>query len=107
MLHHALCVTDDGPAVAAALATISPALLTTLLGEGAAATIEIAPLPAALNGRLTPATTAISFAVDDLDARLAGCRAAGLDVTVAVGEGGLSYAVVTVAGLEFELVRFG
>jgi hypothetical protein len=107
MFHHALCVTDDGPAVAAALATISPGLLTTLLGEGAAAMIEIASLPAELNGRLTPATTAISFAVDDLDARVASCRAAGLDVTVAVGEGDLSYAVVTVAGVEFELVRFG
>jgi hypothetical protein len=107
MYHQALCVTDDGPGVATALATISPALVTALLGESAAGVIEIAPLPAELNGRLTPATTAISFAVDDLDERVAACRAAGLDVTVAVGEGNLSYAVVTVAGVEFELVRFG
>jgi hypothetical protein len=36
---------------------------------------------------------------------VAACRAAGLDVTV--GAGHLPHAVVTVAGLEFELVRFG
>ena len=106
MYHHALCVTDDGPGVAAALATIGPTVLTALLGEGAAGMIEIAPLPSELNGRLTPATTAISFAVDDLDERVAACRAAGLDVTVAVGGGDLSYAVVTVAGVDFELVEF-
>ena len=106
MYHHALCVTDDGPAVAAALATISPALISTLLGADSAGTIEIAPLPEELQGRLIPGTTAISFAVADLDERVAACRAAGLAVTVAIG-GELDYAVVTVAGLEFELVRFG
>lgn len=104
MVHHALCVTDDGPAVAAALATISPELVTALLGERARGMIEIAPLPTELNGRLTPATTAISFAVDDLDEHVAACRAAGLAVTVAV-DGRLSYAMVTLAGLEFELVE--
>ena len=105
MIHHALCVTDDQPAVTAALAMISPAVMRALLGEGATATIEIAPLPAELEGRLTPGTTSISFAVDDLGARVAACRAAGLDVTV--GASDLPHAVVTVAGLEFELVRFG
>lgn len=107
MFHHALCVTDDGPAVAAALAAISPSVVTSLLGEGAAGLVEVAPLPDELNGRLTPTTTAITFAVDDLDERVAACRAAGLDVTVAVGGGDLPYAVVVVAGLEFELVQFG
>jgi hypothetical protein len=117
--HHALCVTDDRPGVAAALAMVlgvapesgelswtagSPALISTLLGTRAAGTIELAPLPDELNGRLTPATTAISFAVDDLDERVADCRAAGLAVTVVPGE--VAYAVVTVVGLEFELVRF-
>ena len=105
MFHHALCVTDDEPAVSAALATIGPAVLRALLGEGASAAIEIAPLPAELNGRLIPGTTAISFAVDCLDERVAACRAAGLAVTVVPG--GLPYAVVTVAGVEFELVQFG
>lgn len=105
MIHHALCVTDDQPAVTAALATISPAVMRALLGEGATAAIEIAPLPAELEGRLTPGTTSISFAVDDLGARVAACRAEGLDVTV--GAGDLPHAVVTVAGLDFELVRFG
>jgi hypothetical protein len=106
MFHHALCVTDDGPATAAALASISPALITAVLGESAAGMIEIAPLPAELNGRLAPGTTAISFSVDNLDERVRACRAAGLDVSVAVGGGGLAYAVVTVAGLDFELVEF-
>ena len=101
MLHQALCVTDDSPAVAAALASISPALVTALLGEGATAEIEIAPFPDGLCG-----TTGISLAVDDLEARVAACRAAGLEVTVCVGGGGLTYAVVTVAGLDFELVEF-
>ena len=104
MIHHALCVTDDQPAVTAALAMISPAVMRALLGEGATASIEIAPLPEELNGRLDPATTAISFAVDDLDERVAACRAAGLEVTVVPGA--LPFAVVTVAGVEFELVEF-
>jgi hypothetical protein len=118
--HHALCVTDDQPAVAAALAMVlgvppesgdfswrpgSPALISTLLGPDSAGMIELAPLPGELQGRLNPGTTAISFAVDDLDERVAACRAAGLTVTVVPGE--LPFAVVTVAGVEFELVRFG
>ena len=104
-MHCALCVTDDVPAVTAALDMIvGSGLIDILLGPDSAATIEIAPLPEELNGRLTPATTAISFAVDDLDERVAACRAAGLAVTVVPGD--LAYAVVTVAGLEFELVRF-
>jgi hypothetical protein len=104
-MHCALCVTDDVPAVTAALAEIvGSGLMDTLLGPGATGTIEIAPLPQELHGRLALGTLAISFAVDDLDARVAACRAAGLDVTVAVGEGGLAYAVVVVAGVEFELV---
>jgi hypothetical protein len=100
MFHHALCVTDDGPAVSAALATISPAVMRALLGDDADGMIEITARPGV-------GTTAISFAVDNLDERVAACRAAGLDVTVAVGGGQLSYAVVAVAGLEFELVQFG
>ena len=104
-MHCALCVTDDVPGVESALAEIFGAgLIDALLGPGSTATVEVAPLPAELNGRLVPATTAISFAVDDLDERVAACRAAGLAVTVVPGD--LAYAVVTVAGLEFELVRF-
>jgi hypothetical protein len=42
--------------------------------------------------------------------RVAACRAAGFDVTVApeapAGRRDVSYAVVTVAGVEFELVHF-
>jgi hypothetical protein len=78
-----------------------------MLGTGAAGTIEVVPLPAELRGRVTPATTAISFAVDDLEARVAACRAADLAVSVGVGAGDLPYAVVAVAGLEFELVATG
>lgn len=106
MFHHALCVTDDEPAVAASLAAIEPAVFRAMLGDDAAAMVEIARLPAELDGRLVPGTTSISFAVDDLDERVAACRAAGLAVTVAVVSGDLSYAVVEVAGLEFELVQF-
>ena len=116
--HQALCVTDDERAVRSALRSVlglpagagelswepgSPALIGTLLGAASAGTIELEPLPAELNGRLVPGTTSISFAVDDLDERVAACRAAGLDVTVGIGD--LSFAVVTVAGLEFELVH--
>ena len=106
--HHALCVTDDEPAVAAALARVlgDRALVSALLGPDSDATVDVVALPAELNGRLVPGTTSISFAVDDLDERVAACRAMGLDVTVGVGSGDLPYAVVTVAGLEFELVRF-
>jgi hypothetical protein len=124
-VQHAICVTDDEEAVAARLRAIlglpaaagvlawqagCPALIGALLGAGSAGTIEVVRLPTELRGRLTPGTTAVSFAVDDLDERVAACRAAGLDVTVAphppAGAGGLSYAVVAVAGLEFELVEF-
>jgi|GEM_PF-2721495 len=120
-IQYALCVTDDEPAVSDRLRAVlglpgarpgplswesgSPALIGTILGPASAGTIEVEPLPAELRGRLTPGTTAISFAVDDLDERVAACRAAGLDVTVPLGgAAGLPYAVVTVAGLEFELV---
>lgn len=107
--HQALCVTDDESAVGAAVARVlgDRALIDALLGPGSEATIDVVPMPAELHGRLVPGTTSISFAVDDLEARIAACRAAGLDVSVGVGEGDLGYAVVTVAGLEFELVRFG
>lgn len=115
--HHALCVTDDEAGVTAALRSVlgllpsaaelvweagGPGLIGTMVGPESAGTIEIAPLPPELRGRLTPATTAISFALDDLDARIAACRAAGLTVSVVPGE--VPYAVVRVAGLEFELV---
>jgi hypothetical protein len=122
-IQHALCVTDDAAAVTARLRGIlgasglgpealswepgSVALIGTILGAASSGTIEVEPLPAELQGRLTPGTTALSFAVDDLDERVAACRAAGLDVTVAVGPGDLAYAVVAVAGLEFELVATG
>lgn len=126
-LQHAICVTDDEEAVAAALRAVlglpteagagalswepgSPALISTLLGARSAGTIEVVRLPDELRGRLTPGTTAVSFAVDDLEDRVAACRAADLDVSVTphypAGAGDVSYAVVAVAGLEFELVRF-
>jgi hypothetical protein len=103
VFHHALCVTDNAPAVAASLAAIRPEVFRALLGDDATGAVEIAPLPARLNGRLVPGTTSISFAVDDLDERVAACRAAGLAVTVVPGD--VAYAVVTVGGLEFDLVR--
>jgi len=122
-IQHALCVTDDEGAALDGLQAVlglppgsadlsweagSPALIGTILGASSAGTIEIEPLPAELRGRLAPGTTAITFAVDDLEGRVAACRAAGLDVTVAPDRpGGLSYAVVAVAGLEFELVATG
>ena len=123
-IQRALCVTDDTETVTARLRAVlglpphasgplawepgSPALIATLLGAASAGSIEVEPLPVELRGRLVPGTTAISFAVDDLDERVAACRAADLPVTVAVDSpSGLSYAVVAVAGLEFELVATG
>lgn len=106
--HQALCVTDDEAAVGAAVARVlgNRTLVEALLGPGSEATIDVVPLPSELGGRLVPGTTSISFAVEDLEERVTACRAAGLDVSVGVG-GDLCFAVVTVAGLEFELVRFG
>ena len=108
-MHQALCVTDDEDGVAAAVALVlgDPALVGALLGPDSDMTVEVMPLPAELGGHLVPGTTSISLAVDDLDVRVAACLAAGLDVTVGVGTADLPFAVVTVAGLEFELVRFG
>ena len=105
VMHQALCVTDDEHGVGAALALVlgNQALVGALLGPGSDMTVEVMPLPAELGGRLVPGTMSVGLAVDDLEGRVAACRAAGLDVTV-VGAGDLSYAVVTVAGLEFELV---
>jgi hypothetical protein len=107
VLHQALCVTDDEDGVAATLALVlgNRALVSALLGPDSDMTVEVMPLPSELGGHLVPGTTSISLAVDDLEDRVAACRAAGLDVTVDVGAGDLSFAVVTVAGLEFELVR--
>jgi hypothetical protein len=108
VIHETISVTDDEDGVAAALAGVlhDTALISALLGPGSVATIDIVPLPAELSGRLVPGTTSISFAVDDLDERVAACRAAGLDVTVGVGPGDLPYAVVSVAALKFELVGY-
>ena len=121
-IQRALCVTDDREAVTARLRFVlglprsgggplawepgSPALIATILGVDSAGTIDLEPLPAELGGRLVPGTTAVTFAVEDLEARLAACRAAGLLVTeMGAGPGGLGFAVVVAAGLEFELVR--
>src|SRR5438105_13575808 len=115
-LHHAVCFTDDEGAVAAALVAVlglrpvtagavgpsrafsweagGAAPIGVILGAGAAGTIEVVPLPAELRGRLTPATTSISFAVDDLEDRVAACRAAGLAVRGGIGAGDLPYGVV-------------
>jgi hypothetical protein len=122
-IHHAICVTDDEDGVAARLRAVlglspgigalswepgSAGLIATILGPESSGTIEVVRLPTELRGRLTPGTTAISFAVDDLDHRVVACRAAGLVMSVAPdAPGGLTYAVVTVAGLEFELVQLG
>jgi hypothetical protein len=127
-LQYATCVTDDEAAVGAALGAVlglppaataagalsweagSRAPIGTILGPGSAGTIQIVRLPDELRGRLTLPAPAISFAVDDLEDRVAACRMAGFDVTVApevqAGRGDVSYAVVTVAGVEFELVHF-
>ena len=109
VMHQALCVTDDEPGVGAAVALVlgNRSLVDALLGPHSDLTVELKPLPAELAGRLMPGTTSISLAVDDLDERVAACIAAGLDVTVGVGGGDLAYAVVAIAGLEFELVGFG
>jgi hypothetical protein len=124
-LQHAVCFTDDVEAVTTRLRAVlglpgdgggplawdgaGPAPITALLGPGSAGAIDVVPLPVQLRGRLTPGTMAVSFAVDDLDERVAACRAAGL--AVAGGAGGdpavPAHAVVTVAGLEFELVATG
>ncbi|HET9773233.1 MAG TPA: hypothetical protein VFS16_20245 [Acidimicrobiia bacterium] len=118
-VHHAICVTDDEGGVAARLRAVlglpsgagtlawepgGDALIATILGPESSGTIEVVRLPAELQGRLTPGTTAISFAVDDLDARVGACRTAGLPVSVVPGD--IAFAVVTAAGLDFELVRF-
>jgi hypothetical protein len=123
-IQRALCVTDDEATVTARLRAVlgmvpgapgplawepgSPALIGTILGPGSSGTIDVEPLPVELGGRLVPGTTAVSFAVDDLEERVTACRAAGLPVTeVGEGPGGLGFAVVAVAGLEFELVATG
>jgi len=104
--HQALCITDGEPAVGAALARLlaDPALVCALVGPDADLTVDVTPLPGELHGRLLPATTSISLAVDDLETRIAACRAANLNVTVGLGPGDLPYAIVIAAGLEFELV---
>ena len=121
-IQHALCVTDDTEAVTVRLRAVlgqpgdasgtlsweagSPGLIGTILGPESSGTIDVGPLPSELQGRLVPGTTGISFAVDDLEGRVAACRAAGLDVLVAPHQPGeAAYAVVTAAGLDFELVR--
>jgi hypothetical protein len=116
-IQHAICVTDDEDGVAARLRAVlglpagagtlawepgTEAPIATILGPESSGTIEVVRLPAELRGRLTPGTTGISFAVDDLDDRVAACRAAGLPVTVVPGD--ISFAVVSAAGLDFELV---
>src|SRR3954468_18690036 len=101
-IQRALCVTDDAATVTARLRAVlgqprhasgplswepgSPALIATILGPDSAGTIDVEPLPPELGGRLVPGTTAISFAVDDLEGRVRACRTTGLPV-VEIGHG--------------------
>ena len=107
LIHQALCVTDDEVGVGAALALVlsNRAVVDALVGHDSDLTVEVTPLPAELAGRLVPGTTAISLAIDDLEARVTACRAIGLEVNVAIVGGDLPFAVVSIAGLEFELVE--
>jgi|SRR5579884_2362479 len=125
-LQYAQCFTEDVEAVTAGLRAVlglrpdhrgplawdgaAAAPIAAMLGPGSAGAIDVvavpAPAPAERHGGLRLGTLPVSFAVDDLDRRVAACRAAGLTVTVdaRAGAGVLRCAVVTVAGLEFELV---
>src|SRR5437867_1598234 len=104
-IHHAVCVTDDPEAVAAFLQLLgldllgraeaapettsavlswpagSPGTISTILGRSASGVIELVRLPEQLKGVVQPGTALISFAVDDLEERVAACRERGLDVT--------------------------
>ena len=72
--------------------------------------VEVIPLPDSLRGAVTPGVALLSFAVRDIDERVAQCRALGHTVTDPVRVTNetvdVSLARFVVGGVPFELAQF-
>ena len=122
-VHHAICVTDDEETVAARLRAVlglpagaetlswdagTPALIGTILGAGSAGTIEVVRLPGRAAGPALAGHDRHQLGrrrPQGARRRLPGGRARR-ERRPRRRPAGVAYAVVTVAGLEFELVQF-
>jgi catechol 2,3-dioxygenase-like lactoylglutathione lyase family enzyme len=83
----------------------------TMLGTGSKGLIEIVALPEPLAGQIRPGLALITFAVPDLEERVAAALDAGYQVsdihTFKVNDAiEVAMAVVTVGGVSFELIRY-
>ncbi len=133
-IHHVACVTDDPEAVAEVLREVfgcgpdapisadGPAASTLLgwpdgpgfdgfvTGSGGAGMVEVIPIPDELRDAVQPGVALLSFAVRDIDERVARCRSLGHTVTDPVRVRNetvdVSLARFTVGGVPFELAQF-
>lgn len=134
-LHHVSCVTAESDSVLAFLRSVMglealdrmnlPAEVTapflgwptghpadaTMVGAGSRGLIEVVALPQDLAEQIRPGLALITFAVTDLEDRVAAAIQAGYQVsdirTFKVNDAiEVSMAVVTVGGLSFELIRY-
>ena len=89
----------------------SPDTSGALVGSKGAGRVEVIGIPPSVQDRVAPGIPLASFAIPEVEAAVALCRAAGYEVTdpVRVQGGGLDLtgAVASVGGLTFELIRFG
>ncbi|HUR09140.1 MAG TPA: hypothetical protein VM347_41830 [Nonomuraea sp.] len=83
----------------------------TMVGTGSKGLIEVVTLPESLPPQIQPGLALITFAVTDLEERVAAAVEAGFHVsdirTFKVNDAiEVSMAVVTVGGVSFELIRY-
>lgn len=133
-IHHVAAVTDDPEAVAQVLRQVfgcgstSPvsadgSAASVLLGwpenhgfdgfvtgSGRGAMVEVIPIPGELRGAVTPGVALLSYAVRDIEERIALCRSMGIEVSEPVRVTNetidVSLARFMVGGIPFELAQF-
>lgn len=134
--HHVSCVTYEGEAVESFLGDVlgmstmddmfvpedvtgdfltwprpNPGANAKMLGSGMKGLVEVVRAPEEMRGQVRPGTAFITFAVTDLDERVAKARELGFEATdiktFAVNDKvTTSVSLITAGDLTFELVRF-
>jgi hypothetical protein len=104
-------VTADGDAASALLGwPESPGFDGFITGSGGRGTVEVIPIPAELRGTVSPGVALVSFAVRDIEERIALCRSMGIEVSAPVRVSNttidVSLARFVVGGIPFELAQF-
>ncbi|HTK65108.1 MAG TPA: hypothetical protein VL595_22155 [Pseudonocardia sp.] len=133
-IHHVACVTDEPEAVAEVLREVfgcgagspvsadgtaasallgwpsNPGFEGFITGSGRGGQIEVIPIPPELGDAVTPGVALLSYAVRDIEERIALCRSMGIEVSAPVRVTNdtidVSLARFVVGGIPFELAQF-